>query len=111
MPKIKVGIMYDFDKTLCTTDMQNYTFMSDIGLKPEEFWGECGVITKKHEMDKILSYMYLTIKKTKEKGLSPGLSFGLNLRVCLREPVLRGSRNRQLSACLFFPDRCPTCPE
>ena len=69
MPKIKVGIMYDFDKTLCTTDMQNYTFMSDIGMKPEEFWGECSVVTKKHEMDKILTYMYLTIKKTKEKGI------------------------------------------
>ena len=37
MPKIKVGIMYDFDKTLCTTDMQNYAFMDDIGMKPEEF--------------------------------------------------------------------------
>jgi 2-hydroxy-3-keto-5-methylthiopentenyl-1-phosphate phosphatase len=69
MPKIKVGIMYDFDKTLCTTDMQNYTFMSDIGMKPEEFWGECGVVTKKHEMDKILTYMYVTIKKAKEKGI------------------------------------------
>ena len=69
MPKIKVGIMYDFDKTLCTTDMQNYAFMDDIGMKPEDFWSECGTISKKHQMDKILSYMYLTIKKTKEKGI------------------------------------------
>ena len=69
MPKIKVAIMYDFDKTLSTTDMQNYAFMDDIGMKPADFWGQSNIYTNKYQMDKILSYMYLTIQKTKEKGL------------------------------------------
>lgn len=33
-----VAIMYDFDKTLCTKDMQEYTFIPNVGLKPSEFW-------------------------------------------------------------------------
>ena len=69
MGKIKVAIMYDFDKTLCTTDMQNYGFMKDLGMEPKEFWNECGIETAKNGMDKILSYMYMMIKKTKEKGI------------------------------------------
>ena len=69
MGKIKIAIMYDFDKTLCTTDMQNYGFMKDLGMEPKEFWDACGVETSKYGMDKILSYMYMMIKKTKEKGI------------------------------------------
>lgn len=69
MGKIKVAIMYDFDKTLCTTDMQNYGFMEDLDMEPKDFWAACGVETAKYGMDKILSYMYMMIKKTKEKGI------------------------------------------
>ena len=34
-----IAIMYDFDKTLSTTDMQNYDFIPRLGMTPEEFWG------------------------------------------------------------------------
>lgn len=68
MGKITVGIMYDFDKTLCTTDMQNYDFMKNLAIAPEEFWKEASMQTKRYAMDKILSYMLLMIQKSKEKG-------------------------------------------
>ena len=29
---MKVAIMYDFDKTLCTKDMQEYAFIPSVGL-------------------------------------------------------------------------------
>ena len=32
------AFLYDFDKTLCTTDMQNYSFIPSLGLTPAEFW-------------------------------------------------------------------------
>ena len=32
--KTIVAIMYDFDKTLCTKDMQEYTFIPNVGLSP-----------------------------------------------------------------------------
>ena len=37
MKKPIIAIMYDFDKTPCTRDMQEYTFIPSIGMEPEEF--------------------------------------------------------------------------
>lgn len=70
MAKLTIGILYDFDKTLCTTDMQNYGFMKDLGMDPDDFWKESGVNTRKNQMDRILSYMYLMVKKCKEKNIA-----------------------------------------
>ncbi len=36
MAKPIVAILYDFDKTLSTTDMQNYTFIPNLGMTPDE---------------------------------------------------------------------------
>ena len=32
MSKPTIGILYDFDKTLCTTDMQEYDFIKKLGM-------------------------------------------------------------------------------
>ena len=69
MKKPIVAIMYDFDKTLSTTDMQNYSFIPALGMKPDEFWGATGEFSKKTEVERILSYMYMMIKLSKEKGI------------------------------------------
>ena len=69
MAKPIVAIMYDFDKTLSTTDMQNYSFIPNLGMTPEEFWGETGKFTASQGVERILSYMYMMIKKAKEKGI------------------------------------------
>ena len=31
------AIMYDFDRTLAIEDMQNYSFIPNVGYTPEEF--------------------------------------------------------------------------
>ena len=59
-----IAMMYDFDKTLCTKDMQEYGFIPNLGLKPEQFWSEAGSLAKDHKMDRVLSYMYLMIRKS-----------------------------------------------
>lgn len=64
-----IGIMYDFDKTLSTTDMQNYDFIPNLGMTPEEFWGSTTEFTNEYGVERILSYMYMMIAKTKEKGI------------------------------------------
>ena len=69
MAKPIVAIMYDFDKTLSTTDMQNYSFIPNLGLSPEEFWGETGKFTETQGVERILSYMYMMIKIAQEKGV------------------------------------------
>ena len=63
-----IAIMYDFDKTLCTKDMQEYTFIPNLGIKPEEFWSEADKLRKKTKMDQVLTYMYLMLKKTSDKN-------------------------------------------
>ncbi len=64
-----IGIMYDFDKTLSTTDMQNYDFIPNLGMTPAEFWGATTEFTEKEGVERILSYMYMMILKAKEKGI------------------------------------------
>ena len=69
MSKPILAIMYDFDKTLSTTDMQNYTFIPNLGLTAEEFWGATGEFSAKTGVERILSYMYIMLEKAKEKGI------------------------------------------
>lgn len=69
MAKPILAIMYDFDKTLSTTDMQNYGFIPALGLTPEEFWGATGEFSARTGCERILSYMYMMIAKAKEKNI------------------------------------------
>ena len=57
-----VALMYDFDKTLCAKDMQEYSFIPSVGMNAEAFWKESNEISEKNNMDRILSYMFLMIK-------------------------------------------------
>ena len=63
-----VALMYDFDKTLCTKDMQEYGFIPALGMSPAEFWEESNVLCKRTGMDPILAYMYLMKRKAAERG-------------------------------------------
>lgn len=63
-----IAIMYDFDKTLSTRDMQEYTFIPNLGIKANEFWNEANKLRKDYDMDQVLCYMYLMIKKTLENN-------------------------------------------
>jgi len=63
-----IAIMYDFDKTLCTKDMQEYTFIPNLGIKPEEFWADANELREKSKMDQVLTYMYLMLKKTTDNN-------------------------------------------
>ena len=67
MKKPIVAIMYDFDKTLCTKDMQEYAFIPALGMSSAAFWGEANALTDAEEMDNILAYMYKMVEKAREK--------------------------------------------
>ncbi len=70
MEKPIVALLYDFDKTLCTQDMQNYAFIPSLGMEPAEFWREANGFGHEEHMDGILAYMYTMLRKSREKGLS-----------------------------------------
>ena len=57
-----IALMYDFDKTLITTDMQNFGFIPSLGLTKDEFWKEVNEFTKEKQMDALLSYMFIMLK-------------------------------------------------
>ena len=63
------AILYDFDRTLCTKDMQEYQFIPSVGMEPADFWGLANSYAEEEHMDKILSYMYIMIKKSQECGI------------------------------------------
>lgn len=65
-----IAIMYDFDKTLCTRDMQEYGFIPSLNMTSQEFWGEVKALGETENMDPILAYLYHMLKKAQEKGLS-----------------------------------------
>ena len=69
MAKTTIGILYDFDRTLCTTDMQEYDFIKNLDMTSGAFWGEAAGITEKYGVERILAYMFVMIKKCKEKGI------------------------------------------
>lgn len=64
-----VAFLYDFDKTLCTTDMQNYAFIPSLGMTPAEFWAEANGFGRQNRIDGILAYMYIMLREAEQKSL------------------------------------------
>ena len=63
-----IAFLYDFDKTLCTTDMQNYAFIPSLGMTPAEFWAEANGFGRQNRMDGILAYMYIMLREAERKA-------------------------------------------
>ena len=64
-----IAFLYDFDKTLCTTDMQDYTFIPSLGYTPGEFWSIANGFGYRNHMDGLLAYMYTMIEECRKKGI------------------------------------------
>ena len=64
MNNTKMALIYDFDKTLSPKDMQEFHYLKKIGYKdPKDFWLEAKLNSEANNMDGILSYMELMVKK------------------------------------------------
>ena len=65
----KAAILYDFDKTLCTKAMQEYSLIPSLGYSnPNDFWKEVSDMAEQSHMDNILAYLYLLKRKYEEQG-------------------------------------------
>lgn len=69
MKKPIIAFMYDFDRTLCTKDMQEYSFIPGLGVDAKTFWAEVEKMSKTENMERIISYMYYMIKSATAKNL------------------------------------------
>ena len=64
-----VALMYDFDKTLCTTDMEDYSFIPALGMTPKDFWALANDFGRENRMDGLLAYMYTMIVECRKRNI------------------------------------------
>ena len=69
MERPVIAIMYDFDKTLCTKDMQDYGFIPRLDMEPYAFWKKANEFGYGAQMDGVLAYLYTMIEECKRKGI------------------------------------------
>ncbi len=67
--KKTIALVYDFDGTLSPRPMQDYAFLPQIGIDPEEFWKESNRLAREQGADHLITYMHLLYKKAKAKGV------------------------------------------
>ena len=63
-----IALMYDFDRTLCTRDMQEFSFIPSLGMDSGAFWDFTNVLGTREHMDSILAYMYAMMRISADKG-------------------------------------------
>ncbi len=82
-----VALLYDFDKTLTTRDMQEYTFIPELGLSADQFWKQANELARSQQMDRILAYMKLMLDESRRQ----------------RKPIRRSDFVALGSALEFYP--------
>lgn len=65
----RTALIYDFDGTLAQGNLQERSFIPDIGMTKDEFWAEVKRRARAEDADEILVYMHLMIEKAQEKHL------------------------------------------
>lgn len=61
--------MYDFDLTLSCGNIQDYNFIPALNMTEKSFWSEVDKVKFENNMDNVLTYMYVMLKKAKEKNI------------------------------------------
>ena len=69
-----MAFVYDFDGTLAPGNLQENSFIPDIGMKPDVFWEEVKQRSKKEQADPILMYMHLMLDQARAKKISVRLN-------------------------------------
>lgn len=65
----KVALIYDFDGTLSTTDMQDYGLIPEFGMKPKDFWPIANQWSVDNGADQVTGSMYFFVKTAREMGI------------------------------------------
>lgn len=65
---IKVALIYDCDGTLSYGNMQEYAFMEQLKITPDEFWSKSDKIAKEQNADSNLAYMWQMLEEAKRLG-------------------------------------------
>ena len=71
----KVALIYDFDETLSSGYMQDFSLIPALGMKPDTFWKKANNWSKDQEADQITGSMYYFMKTAQKKGVPLTRSF------------------------------------
>jgi hypothetical protein len=67
----RAAIVYDFDGTLAGGNIQERTFLPEIGITdPKVFWDEVKEQARRHDCDEVLIYMWLMLERAKRQGIA-----------------------------------------
>ena len=79
------ALAYDFDGTLAPGNIQENSFIPEVGMEKEKFWARVDKVAKKGQMDKILAYMFLIVQMAGKR-----ISGGNKKRVKITKEGFRG---------------------
>ena len=65
----KVALIYDFDETLSSSYMQDFSLIPALGMKPNTFWKRANLWSANNGADQITGSMYYFMKVAKDKKL------------------------------------------
>jgi hypothetical protein len=64
-----VALVYDFDGTLARGNIQEHSFIPELGIDVVAFWREVKDAARRHYADEILVYMQQMLAHAKARGL------------------------------------------
>ncbi len=67
--KITVAIVYDFDGTLSPRNMQEFSFIPELGVSSDEFWASADALAKTQDGDSVLAYMSCMVEYANKKSV------------------------------------------
>ena len=62
---VPMALVYDFDGTLAPGNLQENSFIPDIGMDKQDFWREVNRLSRERQADGILMYMHLMLDRAK----------------------------------------------
>ncbi len=65
---VRAALVYDFDGTLARGNLQERSFIPDIGMSHDEFWLEVRKTARANNADEILIYMHQMVEKARAAG-------------------------------------------
>lgn len=67
---VRMALVYDFDGTLAPGNLQENSFIPDVGMKASDFWDEVDKLAEAQQADRILMYMYVMLDKARSAKIS-----------------------------------------
>lgn len=62
-PLLRTALVYDFDGTLAKGNVQEHSFIPNVGLDKSSFWREVKRRTRAHDADEVLMYMWYMLER------------------------------------------------